>query len=192
MSHAAVTPLSRSSHYERLETRRGTKDARLTTSTAAAAAGRPKKRWSAEKRALLIEVTAACKKHNQPHITEKAKDIFLGAVGDLLNGGYDLALIRTTALNAALEYDGIRGYSKLSQLRMRVRAAQTKADLDAHTLQRAEESRDASVATAADARRILGRVPMARSTRHWTLPCSTDGCQRTSLYGKNTCVEHSR
>jgi hypothetical protein len=115
------------------------KDARFATQTGAAAPIRPKKQWRAEKRALLVEIATACKRHNQPHIPEGAKDILLGAIGDLLNTGYDLALIRTTSLNAALDYDGIRGYSKLLQLRMRVRAAQTQVNLEDHERRKREE-----------------------------------------------------
>lgn len=126
-----------------------------------AAAPRPlRKRWSAEKRALLVDVADACKRHNQPHITEKAKDIFLGAIGDLLNGGYDLALIRSVALTAALEYDDIRGYSKLSQLRMRVRAAADLIELDRHTKQKKAEKTPFPLATMADVKRLDPRRPL--------------------------------
>lgn len=114
----------------------------------------PRKRWNAEKRALLIEVADACRRHNQPHITEKAKDIMLGAIGDLLNGGSDLAVIRRVALDAALDYDDVRGYSKLMQLRMRVRAAETEIAMDEHTKQKAAERSPFPLATMADVKRL--------------------------------------
>lgn len=134
----------------------------VTAVTAARGAAKaPRKQWRAEKRALLVEIATACKRHNQPHIPEGAKDILLGAIGDLLNTGYELELIRRTALNAALDYDGIRGYSKLLQLRMRVRAAQTERDIDAHKLQKRAEETPFPMATMADVKRLDPRRPIA-------------------------------
>ena len=110
-----------------------------------------------------MEITAACKKHNQPHITERAKDITIGAIGDLLNGGYDLALIRSVALNLALEYDDVRGYSKLMQLRMRVRAEQDQINLDAHKRQKLAERSPFPMATLEDVRRLDPRRTQAEA-----------------------------
>lgn len=177
----AVTPESRTDNGERLETRdERLEGVRTVAYATGAAAPRPRKRWAAEKRALLVEVTSAAKRHNQPHITEKAKDILLGAIGDLLNDGYPLGLIRTTALNLALDYDDLRGYSKLMHLRGRVRAAAVAAELEAHERRKREEAQtpldpDTRAAVLALVRQKQAEMRRAPST----FRCSTCGWQRT-------------
>lgn len=100
----------------------------------------PGKRWVSEKRALMAELADAVSRRNLPPIPERAKDIFISAVGHLLNGGYSFELIRETAIAAALEYTDVRGYSKLTQIRLRVRAEATKAQVEEHTQQKIAES----------------------------------------------------
>lgn len=119
-----VTPASRSGHYERPETRDKRPEGEGTSVTAVTAARqrKPKKRWVTEKRDLIRDLALAAGRHNQPPIPERAKDILVSAIGSLLNGGYPLELIRRVAISTCLEYDDVRGYSKLTQLRLRVRA----------------------------------------------------------------------
>ncbi len=156
--------------------------------TAAAAAKRPRKRWTTEKRGLMAEVALTVRNRNLPHIPERAKDIFLAAAGDLLQGGYDLALVRKVAIDAALDYDDVRGYSKLTQLRLRVRAEQNRLNLEEHHAhRRAEETPfPASVAAVRLMRDSFRGVPIA----DWNHRCLTDGCERTALYRQPHCADH--
>lgn len=104
-------------------------------------AARPKKpQYREERRALMAEVAATVSRHHLPAIPEVTKQVFLSAALSLLQGGYSLDLIRRVAIATALEYSDIRGYSKLMQLRLRVRAEQAKIDDAEHQRIKAEEA----------------------------------------------------
>jgi hypothetical protein len=87
----------------------------------------------------MAELANAVRAHDWPALDERLKSILVTAIGSLLKGGYDLALIQSTAIAAALDYTDSRGYSRLLQLRLRVRAAQSQIDLDAHERRKHDE-----------------------------------------------------
>jgi len=112
--------------------------------------------WFAEKRDVCAAIADAARHHNQPPLQDSGYKIIAPLVGHLLNGGYDLALIKRVAVAATLEYDELRRYSKLFQLRMRVRVAQSVIETTEHERIK-RESADAVVqADPAAARAMLG------------------------------------
>ena len=151
--------MSRSSHSERLETRdkKGIVSAETTGK-------RPRRMWFQEKREVCAAISDAARRHNQPPLQDSGFKIIAPLVGHLLNGGYDLALIKRVAVAATLDYDEIRRYSKLFQLRMRVRAEQSRLDLKAHNerleIERAEIRNSQTLATLADVKRLDPRRPL--------------------------------
>ena len=115
----------------------------VSTTVANATVARPRvraKRYLEEKRSLIAQLADTAKRRSLPRIPEGLKDILVSAIGDLLAGGYDFEMVRTVAVAALLDYTDVRRYSHLSQLRMRVRAAQSAHDLEEHKRIRREES----------------------------------------------------
>lgn len=98
-----------------------------------------KTQYGAEKRAILAGIANTVRAHNQPPLDERLKSILVTAIGSLLKGGYDVELIQRVASAVALDYSDMRGYSRLLQLRMRVRAEQSQIDLAEHVRRKHDE-----------------------------------------------------
>lgn len=96
-------------------------------------------RVSGKEKAMVIgDIALALKRHSYPSLDGGAKSIVASQIGDLLRGGWALDEVRATAIEVALEWDQLRGFSKLLHLSQRQRAKSADAEREEHEKRKRE------------------------------------------------------